>query len=183
MGRSRKTISNATKKHKVGPEIIDGMAYWYSAVEDKWFTYWEMSKDSSYEDGVGNKSKARSINEVYRRKSNDPDLAIARSAINNHKARGYPLLASEEEIVQLFRDAVVCPDSGVRFENKVQSGWNPLVSKSIDVIDPTKPPTLDNLRVISTASNSAKNKFSMDEYRAFVEMLYRTMILKEKEMI
>lgn len=98
---------------------------------------------------------------------------LANRTIHNHKSHGVILLCSRQEIENILRETTNCSicnaklDFGVKIKGIITS-----TSPSIDIIDRTKPLTIENIQVLCAHCNMAKYEMNMDEFKEWVKMLY-----------
>jgi hypothetical protein len=92
------------------------------------------------------------------------------NSFDGHKARGYIFLFSRKELSELVIKNNECKICGATliFQNK--RGWN-LNSPSVDIIDKSKPLTIDNVQIVCLRCNNAKSTMTMEEFIKYCQSI------------
>lgn len=144
-----------------------------------------MSKDNEKNNAIKIAELSKKIHERYhtkRIKENTRRYAIshpikvwATLTLCYHKLKKISVQTTIRDLELLAEMTEKCKYCGAVLEYGARKDsrktWNPK-SASLDMIDNTRPLTMDNVQIICRLCNTAKNKLQFDEFKDWVKKVY-----------
>jgi 5-methylcytosine-specific restriction endonuclease McrA len=107
-----------------------------------------------------------------------PIRRIAQVTLTKHRARGFDVKITTDELVKIMENTSICPICGEPLTYGCYKGdINKRNLPSVDRKDNHKTMTKENTWVICFACNVAKGEMTMDEFKQYISTVHRRLNL------